>query len=182
MKVVPPAPAIVPGKILLVTNDNVFLEGGLLALDKPADKVSPAAFDRGVERGLYASYNVIIFDGHTPSALPPASAVLYFHPTGAHAPFRISGHVSNPRVAAVNEQHPIMRNVSFVDTKFDETELFAGATPLVSAAEGPMVVASVAAGRRIIACGFELTATDLPLRTAFPLFLNNAVNWLEGKP
>lgn len=183
-------PAQAPGRsserrILLVTKDNLYLEGALSTMDEPVDKVRPDEFDREVVRGGFASYSLVILDEHTPRSLPPGVAALYFDPVGDDAPFRIVARVSKPHVVAVAERHPVMEDVSLADTRFEDAEIFAlddarHETALARTNEGPIIVAGRLAGRRVMAFGFALTSSDLPLRSAFVILLRNAVSWLQA--
>ena len=186
---VAPAPPSGPRKILLVTERNVFLEGALLVMDSlVVDKISPPEFDRRVGGGAFSRYHAVILDEHTPTVLPSGSvALLYFNPLGAHAPFQIRSRVAHPRVVAIDENHPITRWLELSKTCFDDAAIFQldpgrGDAALVTTDQGPIVAAGLVAGRRVVACGFRLSATDLPMRVAFPLFLLNALDWLEQRP
>ena len=81
-------------RVLLVTEENAqkpYLEMALLASDDiDLDKLSPRAFDDKIASGGLPAYAVIVLDDHTPAALPPTPVhLLYFHPTGDRAPFRL---------------------------------------------------------------------------------------------
>jgi hypothetical protein len=43
-----------------------------------------------------------------------------------------------------------------------------------------IIVASDDGDQKIVAVGFSLTATDLPLRVAFPILLANALEWFAS--
>jgi len=184
----------VPRKLLLVSAGNAFLEGALLVIPDPeshkvpdVDQLTPTELDRQVASGSLPRYSAIILDDHTPPALPPSVPLLYFNPVGAHAPFPIRARVAHPRVIAVDDKHPITRWLTFSETRFDDAAIFEldaarGDISLVTLDGGPTIAAGRLAGRRVVACGFTLSTTDLPLRQAFPLLLSNALDWLEGRP
>ncbi|HLL23235.1 MAG TPA: VWA domain-containing protein, partial [Kofleriaceae bacterium] len=84
-------PARKKQKVLMVTQDNLYLEGALLVYDNidPA-KVSPAEYD--AKPSVADGMDVVIFDEHTPAMLPaPPTSLLFFHPTGENSPFPIRG-------------------------------------------------------------------------------------------
>jgi len=185
---VEPAPPSGPPKILLVTAGNLFVEGALLVDDSLiVDKVSPPEFDRMVAGGAFPGYRAVILDGHAPTQLPPASvALLYFNPLGEHSPFQIRSRAAHPRVVAIDERHPIMHGLVLSDTNFDDAAIFLldpgrGDAALVTTDKGPIAAAGRIAGRRVVACGFDLSTTDFPMRVAFPMFLLNALDWLEER-
>jgi Ca-activated chloride channel homolog len=184
-------PARKKQKVLLVTLDNLYLEGAVMVYDniEPA-KITPAEYD--ANPAIADGFSVVIFDEHTPAVVPPPPAnLLYFHPTGEHSPVRITGTLAKPRITEIDEDHPVMRWVGLSDVNFDRSEVFApdrarGEAPLARSVRDTIAVAKREAGRKIAAFGFSLPApgrdnvTDLPLRVAFPLLLVNALDWFAG--
>ncbi len=184
-------PARKKQKVLLVTVDNLYLEGAVMVYDniEPA-KITPAEYD--ADPSIADGFSVVIFDEHTPAVMPPPPAnLLYFHPTGEHSPVRIARTLARPRITEIDEDHPVMRWVGLSDVNFDRSEVFApdrakGEVTLARSVRDPIAVAKREAGRKIAAFGFSLPApgredaTDLPLRVAFPLLLVNALDWFAG--
>lgn len=184
-------PARKKQKVLLVTEDNLYLEGAVMIYDniEPA-KLTPAEYD--ADPAVAARFDVVIFDEHTPAvAPPPPTHLLYFHPSGDSSPVRIARSLARPRVNEIDEDHPVMRWVNLSDVSFDRAEVFApeaarGESTLAASVRAPIAVAKREAGRKIVAFGFSLPApgradaTDLPLRVAFPLLLVNALDWFAG--
>ena len=76
-------PARKKQKVLMVTEDNLFLEGALLVYDNVDPlKVTPAEYDREAGDSPTA-WTSSIFDDYTPEVVPPPpTSLLYFHPTG----------------------------------------------------------------------------------------------------
>lgn len=174
-------------KALLVTHDNLYLEGALLAYDNvQVDKLAPEAYDRAAAAGQITGYDVLIFDGHTPASLPAGGAdLLYFAPRGPGSPFASAGALPAPRITEVNDRHPAMRWVGMSDVNFDSSAVFrvdraAGEVPLLSSVNAVLGVARRSGARKIAAFGFALDATDLTLRVAFPLLLINLLDWFSG--
>jgi hypothetical protein len=184
-------PARKKQKVLLVTVDNLFLEGALLVYDNIDErKVTPAEYDR--DPAVADGFDVVIFDDHTPAALPPPPAsLLLFHPTGPGSPIAIRGEIAGPRVTEIDEGHPVMRWISLSDVYMDRTSVFApdprrGESALAFSVRDPIIAAKRDGKRKILAFGFSLpslgrdSATDLPLRVAFPMLLVNALDWFAG--
>ena len=174
-------------KVLLVTEDNLFLEAAMLVYDNVAvDKLTPAEFDAAVNAGTLPEYSAVVLDRHTPANLPPPPAgLIYFHPSGEHAPFKVKSEVQNPHVTDVAEDHPVMRWVSMGDTHFDKTDVFEvdrdrGQVVLASSVRNPIIAAVRSKERKIVACGFSLDGTDFVLRVGFPLLLVNAFDWFAA--
>ena len=184
-------PARKKQKVLMVTEDNLFLEGALLVYDNIDPlKVKPADF--AAKPSLADDMDVVIFDDYTPETLPaPPTSLLFFHPTGPHSPFAIRGEVTAPKITEIDEGHPVMRWVTMSDVYMDKSEVFApdpkkGDSTLAFSVTDPIVVAKRDGRRKILAFGFSLpsanrdAATDLPMRVAFPMMLVNALDWFAG--
>ena len=103
-------------KVLMVTSDNLFLEGALLVYDNIEPfKVSPAEY--AAKPSLADGMDVVVFDDYTPESLPPPpSSLILFHPTGPSSPIavRAGNDVTSPRITEIDEQHPVMRWVSMM--------------------------------------------------------------------
>ena len=184
-------PARKKQKVLMVTTDNLFLEGAILVYDNidPA-KVSPAEYD--AKPSLADGMDVVIFDEHTPAVLPPSpTSLLFFHPTGENSPFAIRGELANPRITEIDEGHPVMRWVTMSDIYMDKSGTFApdpkkGESTIAYSVRDSIIAAKRDGRRKILAFGFSLpaagreSATDLPMRVAFPMLLVNTLDWFAG--
>ncbi len=184
-------PARKQQKVLLVTTDNLYLEGAILVYDNiVTDKVTPAEYAANPQ--VAADYATVIFDDVTPDVLPlPPTALMFFHPTGANSPVAVARQVLRPRITDTDENHPVMRWVSMADVNFDSSGVFApdasrGEIALATAVRDPIIVAKRSAGQKMVLFGFSLpapgrdAATDLVLRVAFPLLLVNVLDWFAG--
>ncbi|HEY1555543.1 MAG TPA: VWA domain-containing protein [Kofleriaceae bacterium] len=186
-------PARKKQKVLMVTNDNLFLEGALLVYENVDPlKVTPAEYD--AKPSVADGMDVVIFDDHTPEVLPPAPiALVYFHPTGPSSPIAIrpGGDAANPHITELDESHPVMRWITMSDVYMDRSEVFLpdtkqGETTLAYSVTDSIIAAKRDGKRKILAFGFSLpaggrdSATDLPMRVAFPMLLVNALDWFAG--
>jgi hypothetical protein len=184
-------PARKKQKVLMVTEDNLFLEGALLVYDNvdPA-KISPAEYT--ANPSLADGMDAVIFDDFTPEVVPPPpTSLLYFHPTGPHSPIAIRSELRNPRITEIAEDHPVMRWVTMSDVYTDRSNTFAidarkGESAIAYSVRDPIVAAKREGRRKIVAFGFSLpaagreSATDLPMRVAFPMLLVNTLDWFAG--
>ena len=179
--------------VLLVTRDNLYLEGAMLVYDNiEVFKATPEEYDAAPDRTIVAQpdtgklYDAVVFDDHTPVVLPPPPVnVVLFHPTGEHSPIAIRGTLPRPRITETAEDHPVMRWVQLGDVNFDASEIFApdrskGETTLASSVREPIIAARREPGRKLVAFGFSLAGTDLMLRVGFPLLLVNTLDWFAG--
>jgi hypothetical protein len=184
-------PARKKQKVLMVTEDNLFLEGALLVYDNVDPlKVTPAEYT--AKPSLADGMDVVIFDDYTPDQLPPPPAsILLFHPTGPGSPFKVAGELASPRITEVDEGHPVMRWVTMSDVYMDKSNSFAidpkqGESAVAYSVRDPIIAAKREGRRKILAFGFSLpaggreSATDLPMRVAFPMLLVNTLDWFAG--
>ena len=184
-------PARKKQKVLMVTEDNLFLEGALLVYDNvDPTKISPAEYNAKPQ--LADGMDVVIFDDFTPEVMPPPPAsLLYFHPTGDKSPIPVRGQLSNPRITEIDEEHPVMRWVTMSDVYTDKSNVFVvdprrGESTIAFSVRDPIIAAKRDGKRKILAFGFSLpaanreSATDLPMRVAFPMLLVNTLDWFAG--
>jgi hypothetical protein len=184
-------PARKKQKVLMVTADNLYLEGALLVYDNvDPTKVSPAEY--AANPSVADGMDAVVFDDYTPDALPPPPAsLMFFHPTGPNSPIAVRGDAVNPRITEIDEGHPVMRWVTLADVYMDKSGTFAidpklGESALAFSVTDAIIAAKRDGKRKILAFGFSLpaegreSATDLPLRVAFPMLLVNALDWFAG--
>ncbi|TMQ03972.1 MAG: VWA domain-containing protein [Deltaproteobacteria bacterium] len=186
-------PAKKKQKVLLVGSENLYLEGALLAYDNIdlVGRVSLAEFTANSGANPAAA-DVVVFDDCTPDTPPPPpTSLLYFHPSGPASPIAIRGDVKNPHITEIDEGHPVMRWVSLSDVYMDRSSAFTpdarkGESTLAFSVTDSVIAAKRDGKRKILAFGFSLpapgrdSATDLPMRVAFPMLLVNALDWFAG--
>jgi hypothetical protein len=188
--------ALLPGKkkqkVLLVGSPNLFLEGALLVYENIDLIGRVSAEDYDARPGLAEGADVVVFDDVTPQAVPPPpTSLLYFHPTGKASPIAVRGEVSSPHITEVDEGHPVMRWVSLTDVYMDKSDAFVldakkGESAVAFSVRDAVIAAKRDGKRKILAVGFSLpaqgrdSATDLPMRVAFPMLLVNTLDWFAG--
>ncbi len=81
---IPPLPR---RRILRVGGADLYLDGALLGLGRTVhvDRLAAADADRAAARAR--DYDLVVFDGVTPSTAPTAGRFLYFDPQGPGSPF-----------------------------------------------------------------------------------------------
>lgn len=176
-------------KVLLVSEDNLFLEGALLVFDHlDTDKLNPAEYEAAMAKSSLGSYDAAIFHSYTPKTtdlLPSPTHLMYFNPQGEHSPFKVTGSLPRGRVTSVSETHPVMRWIEMDDVNFDALATFdvdqsQAEVPLATSIRSQVAAAKKDGHRKIVALGFSLDSTDLMLRVAFPLLMVNALDWFAG--
>jgi hypothetical protein len=175
--------AVLPEKrrvhVLCVTDGNRYLEAALL-LDEylDVDMVTPPQYTSA------ARYDVVIFDRFVPAESPGRPA-LYLEPQGtSHAqPLEVVGRIARPFFDHLLREHPVLRFTALRDANV-ASALLVRPEPedsvLAGDARGALIVAGKRAGQPFVALTFDLQASDLPLRVAWPLLLLNTIDWFTG--
>jgi hypothetical protein len=176
---IPPFPR---RRILRVGGADLYLDGALLSLGRTVriDRLAASEVDRAAARA--AGYDLVIFDGVTPSLAPTAGRYLYFDPRGSGSPFAVRGTVRDPVLdpASLHRDHPLLRQLDLTDVNVAEATRLAlapGDLALAASFGVPLIVARERPGLRIAALAFDPRRSDLPMRPAFPLLIGNALNW-----
>jgi hypothetical protein len=187
--------AVVPGlahwKILRVGDPNLFLEGALLSLGAGVEVSHRAGKDLEATRASWSRYDVVIFDGVTPSPAPSAGHYVYLDPQGAASPFPDRGVLREPVITDVHKDHPLLRHFSLTDVNIGEARRLAlgpGDEAIASSLGAPLILTrsrpdpeAPHRALRVVALAFDIRRSDLPMRAAFPLLLTNGFRWL-GAP
>ncbi|HWE00984.1 MAG TPA: VWA domain-containing protein [Tepidisphaeraceae bacterium] len=187
--VVPPPKSLA---VLLVTPGNFFLEKAInsLGLNKP-DTLSPTGV-AGYEATKPTQYDVIIFDRYKPTYIPPAGNFIFFL-DGARAglpEMRVKiarGADGNPVVLQDvgvldwKRDHPILKAMSL--TKLYVAEAVKLDVPpedevLVDGLKGPLIVMDHTGKSTNMVAAFDVLQSNWPLKVTFPIFLQNALQYL----
>jgi len=163
-----------PAKVLLVTKGNGFLEKALRAVPSVDLAVANDSADEARE------YDLTVLDDVAPSVWP-AGNLLAIRCARTNW-LDVLGPVEGPPVVDWKNTHPLLRFVSFDNVGIDEAlgvKLPPWATPLVESPNTPLVLAGEIARQRVVWIGFSLLHSSWPLRISFPIFIANAVEWLN---
>src|SRR5262245_8834754 len=128
-------------------------------------------------------HDVIIFDRVTVPALAQGNLLL-IDTVAPNLPIQLQlrGKIQSPRVIAPLAKHPITEGLSLGDLRVQEAlpvALTGAATVVARSAEGPLLIATEKGKLRGFFIGFDLMASDLPLRVAFPVLIHNALDWFH---
>jgi hypothetical protein len=163
-----------PVKVLLVTQGNRFLEKALRAA---------ASVELAVTSSLTEpsdAFDLVVLDNVEPAVWPTGN-VLAFR-TANPAWFDGAVKLEAPPIVALRNNHPLLRFVSLDNVQISESLGIATpswAVPLVDAPQNPLVVAGELGRQRIVWVGFDVLQSTWPLRISFPIFIANAVEWLN---
>ncbi|MBI4721205.1 MAG: VWA domain-containing protein [Chitinivibrionia bacterium] len=171
--------------LLLVTPGNPLLERGLKA--NPSWEVTVMTAEN-YERisGIRDSFDVVILDRYPLTSLGSSDhggrgGVFFLAPPGRTAASSPDGKAI--RITDWNGEHPVMRFVEPASLRVRRTTvltpplwaeiLLEGDYPLIYGEESPR-------GRTLV-MGFEPSDSDFPEGPSFPIFLLNAVRWLQER-
>jgi hypothetical protein len=111
----------------------------------------------------------------------PKGSVLAIHVSTTNL-FTESGRVETPAVVDWKNAHPLLRFVSFDNVFINESIAVKPpkwGVPLVDSTATPLVIAGEIDRKRVVWVGFDTLQTTWPLRISFPIFFQNALEWLN---
>jgi von Willebrand factor type A domain len=171
-------------KVLAIGGRNLYLDGALLGLAATVqvDRLPPGAAENS--RPRWQQYDAVIFDGAMPDTPPEAGRFLYLDPHGKGSPWAEHGAVQDPIVTDVIGDHPLIKQLSLRDLNVAVARrltLRPDDVAVASALRTPLILARARRHTREVGLAFDPRQSDLPLRSAFPLFLANALAWLANQ-
>lgn len=178
--------------VIAIGPPDLYLEGALLSLGPSVtvEHLPPGAVE--ATRSRWPVADAVIFHGVVPPLEPATRGrFLYLAPRGPNSPWRAAsttdsgGEVRAPVVSHVMRDHPLVRGVSLVDLNVLHAHRLSprpGDTVVVASDGVPLLIARDRPGARAVALAFDPRRSDLPLRSAFPLWLSNALTWLAERP
>jgi hypothetical protein len=188
--VVPPLP---PFKVVLITDGtDLFLEAALLTLQDHI-QLTGIGPDQATSHPALAEADLVIVDvgaGPLPDPLPDTGLIL-FDPArlpDSPSPVQGDGELVRPFLTEQLHGHPILEGIVLKDTNLARATRLSeqpGDTVLVRSLGEPIALLRRDPGdedrraRAILAFGFDPRQTDLPLRTAFPILIANALAYFE---
>lgn len=160
--------------VLLVTEENAFLQRAL-ALRPGVDVtvVKPADYKPG-------HYDLYVFDGFVPAGKLPEPALLVNPPQG-QGPVALGAPLDPGAVLPGNPRDPLLRDVSLKDVHVQSAaglkQVPSGWRTLIGAAGAPLVLVHDGDSPSALLT-FDLHHSDLPLRSAFPILMQNLLSFL----
>ena len=170
------------GRVLLVTNGNMYLETALrLASNVTLYETTPDHYASNAGK-----YDLTVFDNYVPHALPQGN-ILFVNPPPMTYPFGTSGpETTISHINAGNDPTNLLSDVdlSSIHTMRSSHQLKPAlwAQTIINASETPLLLAGEHNNQRIAVFGFNLQDTDLPLQPAFPILMLNLTNWFLPAP
>jgi Mg-chelatase subunit ChlD len=167
-------------RVLYIGPGNVHLSN-LLRFFANVELTSAPRWDAELEKAQ--AHDLVIFDRVAVPQLREGNYLLIDSLAG-NLPIQPRGRSEHPRVSAPPAKHPLTEGVNLGDLRVDAARrvaLSGDATVLAGSAEGPLVVALERGRLRLLYIGFDLAASDLPLRVAFPLLMHNLIEWFQPR-
>ena len=163
-----------PVKVLLVTRGNRFLERALRAA--PNVQLTVA----GELATDAAEYDFIVLDDVLP-AIWPKGNVLAIHVANTNW-FESISQIEAPPIVDWRATHPVLRYVGFDNVQVAKSLMVktpSWGVSLVDSPQAPLIVAGELGRQRILWVGFDTLESTWPYRISYPIFVANAVEWLN---
>ncbi|TAK99241.1 MAG: VWA domain-containing protein [Verrucomicrobia bacterium] len=163
-----------PVNVLLVTRGNRLLEKALRAVANVNLAVANDLTDAG------AGFDFIVLDGVVPTAWPKGN-VLAFRTVNTNWVESVAA-VEAPVIVDWKSTHPLLRYAGFDNVQIVQSLTARAPTWAVSileAPQAPLILAGDLGRQRIVWVGFDPLESNWPLRVSFPIFIANAVDWLN---
>ena len=163
-----------PVKVLLVTRGNNFLQKALKAAGRVELSVTRDLTDPKPQ------FDLVVLDAVTPTVWPTVN-LLAFQSMSTNW-FESVGGVETPAIVDWKATHPLLRFVSFDNVAIAKSAAVktpAWAAAVVESPQTPLVLAGELARQRIVWVGFDVLDSNWPMRVSFPIFVANAVDWLN---
>jgi len=179
--VIPPAR---DRNILIVGPGDPYLETALSYLpNSRLFALTPAEYPAGAVRTDGTSWDLIVFEGTVPAVLP-STPILAIAPPTSSGLGEVTGTLTNPGIATLGTDEPILRYVDLSTTHIAEARklsLPAWARTVIPGPKGaPLLYSGLRAGLPTAVLAFEPRQSDLPLQVAFPILLANLTGELLG--
>jgi hypothetical protein len=180
--VVPPPKAL---SVLLVTDGNYFLQKVMASLNlQRPETLSPAAY----EEKKPATFDVVIFDRYEPKWVPPSGNFIWFGAIANGLRLKTikekngeTAIIKDTMVLDWKRDHPILRGLSLGKMYVGEAiklQVPVETETLVDGFKGPLILLHREGRSTHLACTFDLLQSNWPLRLSFPIFMNNALQYL----
>ncbi|HWL51195.1 MAG TPA: BatA and WFA domain-containing protein [Chthoniobacteraceae bacterium] len=172
--------ALRPVRILLVGPADPFLEAVLDAV--PLVQWSRVdAFPPALPHGT----DLVITRGENLPAEPPSVATLLLHPDRSGFWGERRGTLKEAPVTDLRKMSRLLRHTGFAQVAIDEAgewQAAPGSETIAASLEHPLIFGQWDRAPRWLVLGFDPAKSDLPLRTAFPVFMGNLLQSLRPDP
>jgi hypothetical protein len=162
-----------PVNVLLVTRGNRLLEKALQSVGNVRLSVVPDLTET-------AEYDFVVLDNLAPSYWPRGNVLAY----------RVAGtnwiesftELTAPPIVDWRPTHPLLRYAGFENVQIARgvgAKVPGWAVSIADAPQASLILAGELGRQRIVWIGFDILESNWPLRVSFPIFMANAVDWLN---
>lgn len=166
-----------PVPVMLVTKGNLFLKGVLESIplvDLQIVADPPSVVPAG---------GILVLDRTVPEQLPVGRVIVVDPKSGCDA-WTLGESIPRPIVAVVDADSPLTQHVRLDNVVFPDARLLnftAQVEPLIQdPLDQPLLARVRRAGGDAVVLTCNLEQGDLPLRIAFPVLMQNTIEWFEG--
>ncbi len=166
--------------VLLVGQSNFFLEQLLTSIPGVQVNVAPDVSEDVLPQLLEANH-LMIFNGVQPPPLQRGRYML-INTTPRDPRLQADGVVQQPEVIDWAREHPLLQFVELADLQVEESLALRpldGVQSLIDSDGISLMSVIDEPSLRVVTLGFDLMRSDLPLRVAFPVLINNLLRWLH---
>lgn len=161
-------------RVLLVTNDNMFLEKAIVNIPwvdlYKTNQLSAVARDE--------TYDLYIFDGMVPAELPEQGNFIYLNPASG-GEIKVMQMLNNVSLAfADTEITRYVADFTFGASEAKEYERPLWADSFISSGNGCVGYFGENGGRRIAVLGLDIHHSDLALQAEFPILISNLMDYM----
>ncbi len=164
-------------RVELVTDGNLFLEKVL-----EANPLVQLATNKDIPKSVPLGA-ITVFHRKVPAQLPPGP-ILVIEPSSSCDLWDLGETLKNPIVTKQDKDSPLMANVRLDNVLMPEARKITPkgtVKPLAVSIEGdPLLCSFDRPEGKVLVLSVNLDKGDLPLQTAFPIFVANALGWFAG--
>jgi len=162
-----------PVKVLLVSRGNQILEKALRSQPNVQLSTQPVLADA-------TGFDVVVLDDVQPTVWPAVNTLaIHTASTNLFAGWET---VKSPTIVDWKSAHPLLRFVNFDNVFIGETlgvKTPAWGVALVDSPQTPLIIAGERERQRLVWIGFDTLNSSWPFRISFPIFMVNAIEWLN---
>ncbi len=172
-------------RILLVSDVPGPLQRALEVL--PGAEVTIEASDSPAALRVDPSYDLVVYEGTSPpNDVLPDAAMLFVHPSVDTQYFPTEGAIPEPSASIIQANESLLADVDLAGVTFGETPdytLTVGTwTQIVGDAAGPLIAQGELDGRQTVLLSFDIAASNISRRIAFPSLMVNIAALLVPSP
>jgi Ca-activated chloride channel family protein len=163
-----------PAKVLLVTRGNRLLEKALRAVPAVELAVANSLTDPAT------GFDLVVLDGVEPITWPAGNVLAIKVRNPKWVPEVQS--LEAPAIVDWKTSHPLLRYAGFDNVQVVQSlaaKVPSWAVSLVDSPQASLMLAGDLARQRVVWIGFDILESNWPLRVSFPIFIANAVEWLN---